>query len=64
MATKAEDLDDAAKASTKAMEPEKKVSTAPKPDNLSLVEDAPDPDEDDLDDLDGESLFNLGLCYN
>jgi hypothetical protein len=61
MATKAQDLDDPAKASTKAMEPEKKVSTAPKPGNPPSVEDAPDPEEDDLDDLDGKFLFNLGL---
>jgi hypothetical protein len=57
MATKAEELDNPARASTKAMEPEKKASTASKPDDLPQVEDAPDPDEDDLDDLDGEFLF-------
>jgi hypothetical protein len=64
MATMAEDLDGPAKASTKAMEPEKKNSTAPEPDNPPLEEDVPDPEEDDLDDLDGEFVFNLGLCYN
>ena len=64
MATKAEDLDDPAKAFMKAMEPEKKASATSKPDNPLLVEDAPDPEEDDLDDLDCESAYNLGLCYN
>lgn len=62
MATKAEELDDPAKASTKAMESEKEVSTPSKPGDPPPVEDAPDPVEDDLDDLDGEFLFNLGLC--
>ncbi len=64
MATKAEELDGPAKASTKAMEPEKKAAIASMPDNPPLVEYAPDPEEDDLDDLDGENLFNLGLRYN
>lgn len=64
MATNAQGLDDRAKASTKTIEPEKKASTDSKPDEPPLVEDAPDPEEDDLDDLDGEFLFNLGLCHN
>lgn len=67
MATKAQGLDDPsdpAKASTKAMEHENKVSTASKPDDPHPVEDAPDPEEDDLDDLDGEFLINLGPRYS
>jgi hypothetical protein len=64
MATKAQDLDDPAEASTRAMEPGETVSTASKQDDPPPVEDAPGPDEDDLDDLDGGFLFNLGPCYN
>jgi hypothetical protein len=53
MATKAEDLEvGSTKPATKAMEAEKEASA---------VENVPDPDEDDLDDLDGEFYLDLGL---
>lgn len=64
MATMAEDVDDLLKVSLKTMEPEKSASTVPRPEISPLKEDVPDPEEDDLDDLDGECFFNLGQCYN
>jgi hypothetical protein len=64
MATNAGDVGDPAKTSMETMESGNKVSTASKLDNFPIEEDVPDPEEDDLDDLDGESLFNLGQYYN
>ena len=73
MESKPGDLEGLAEASGKAMEtdttavpiPKDPASEAPKPKEGSPVptKDVPDPDEDDLDDLDGESLeFCTRLC--
>lgn len=63
MATNAQDLGGSDKPATKVTEAEKKASTA-KLDDAPLVENAPDPDEDDLDDLDGEFCLDLGVSYS
>jgi hypothetical protein len=57
METKSEDLEGLAEAIAKPMEPEKKDDdTTPKAtDPVPPAVEAPDPEEDDLDDLDGTS---------
>jgi peroxin-19 len=60
MEQKPGDLEGLAKATGKAIE--KETQAVPKPKDLAPTEDVPDPDEDDLDDLDGKFhkyLLNL-----
>jgi hypothetical protein len=53
METKAGDLEGLVKTSTEALKSDEKAPDASNCNKPSVVEDAPDPDEDDLDDLDG-----------
>jgi peroxin-19 len=71
METKPGDLEGLAEASGKAIEkesdpapvPDDPASEVPKPKDPVPTKDVPDPDEDDLDDLDGQSLeFCTRLC--
>ncbi len=59
METKVGDADSHVKMSTEAIGAEKKDMAATKPGGSVPVENAPDPDEDDLDDLDGMCWFAL-----
>jgi hypothetical protein len=59
MDTKAGDLEDLAKASSKSVDSDKEAGTVPKASGSAPDEDAPDPDEDDLDDLDGRFCTRL-----
>jgi len=54
METKAGNLDGLVKTSIETSKSEGTAFTASQSDKPPTVEDAPDPDEDDLDDLDGE----------
>jgi hypothetical protein len=57
METKAGDIDGLSQPSAKIAEKEPKVVEEPKANSSIPVEDAPDPEEDDLDDLDGRFYF-------
>jgi hypothetical protein len=63
METKAGDLEGLVKSSTTTMENEKKTSSASESLNAPPAESVPDPDEDDLDDLDGKPHRIRRLIY-
>jgi len=58
MEQKPGDLEGLAKTTGKAIE--KEAEAVPKPEDPARTEDVPDPDEDDLDDLDGK--FHRIFC--
>lgn len=58
MDTKAGGLERPVKTSSEALKNDENVPDASKSNKPSIIEDAPDPDEDDLDDLDGEYTPN------
>lgn len=59
MENKPGDLEGLADATGKAVERESATTAAQIPPPTAAVADAPDPDEDDLDDLDGQCLNDI-----